>query len=517
MKKETATKKEISSKKPIPPIVSVMGHIDHGKTTLLDYIRKSCTEGTDSRHKNVAEGEAGGITQHVSAYEVKRTGSDGKVKSITFLDTPGHEAFAGIRSRGAQVADIAILVVSAEDGVKPQTKEALKFITKSKTPFIVALTKTDKPSANIERAKQSLLENEIYVEGYGGEIPCVPVSGVTGEGVSDLLDMILLVAEVENISGETDKPAEGVVLEATRSKESGISATLIVKNGTLKKGMAVVVGNAISPLRQMENFAGKKIETAGPGTPVSILGWDGMPETGGEFISFATKKEADKYLETSRTSTMSRNGHTEIKIDLRVALPIVVKADVSGTLEAIEYELGKLATEKIYPKIIQAGTGTINESDLKIASGIEGSLMLGFNVKVDNAARNLSERDGVKIELFTIIYKLIERVQEILIERTPKFETSETRGTAKIIRMFSQVKDKQIIGGKVTEGSIGVGDEFKIMRRGAEVGKGRIRELQQKKVKTSEVQKDLEFGAQVEARIEIAPGDMIESFVLVQK
>ena len=494
-----------------------MGHIDHGKTTLLDYIRTCCATDAHARPKNVAPGEAGGITQHVSAYEVERKTADGKTKSITFLDTPGHEAFAGIRSRGADVADIAVLVVSAEDGVKPQTLEALKFITKSKTPFIVALTKIDKPSANIERAKQSLLEKEIYIEGYGGEIPCVEVSGVSGKGIPELLDMILLVAEVENISGTISKPAEGVILEVTRSKERGISATLIIKDGTLKKGMAIVAGDAVSPLRQMENYAGKKIETAGPGTPVSVVGWDEMPETGCAFLSFATKKEAEKYLANVRSATQNPVAQKKAAIDERVAIPIVIKADVSGTLEAIQYELGKLETEKIFPKVIQAGTGDINESDLKIASGTKDALMFGFNVKIDSAARNLSERDGVKIEMFSIIYKLIERAQEILLERTPKFETAEVRGTAKIIRMFSQVKDKQIIGGKVIEGAIAVGDEFKIMRRGAEVGTGRIRELQQKKVKTSEVAKDLEFGAQVEARIEIAPGDTIDSFVIVSK
>jgi translation initiation factor IF-2 len=281
--------------------------------------------------------------------------------------------------------------------------------------------------------------------------------------------------------------------------------------------MAIVAGNAISPLRQMENFADKKIEVAGPGTPVSILGWDSMPNTGDTFFSFATKKEAEKYLADSRTTVKSRTSQMSEASEEKLAVPIIIKADVSGTLEAIEYELGKLATDKIFLKVVQAGTGNVNESDIKIASGIKDSLVFGFNVKIDNPAKSLSERDSVKIELFSIIYKLVERAQEIVLERTPKIETVETRGTAKIIRMFSQVKDRQIIGGKVTDGSIGVGDEFKIMRRGAEVGTGKIRELQQKKVKTSEVAKDYEFGAQVEARIEIAPGDSIESFVIVKK
>ena len=491
---------------PRAPVVAVMGHIDHGKTTLLDYIRKT----------NTAEKEAGGITQHVSAYEVVHKTAEGILKPITFLDTPGHEAFAGIRSRGARVADIAILIVSGEDGVKPQTLEALKFIKESKLPFIVAITKIDKPSVNIERAKQSLLEHEIYVEGYGGEIPCIAVSGVSGAGVNDLLDMILLVAEVENISGHPDKAAEGVVLEVSRSKEKGIAATLIVKDGTLKKSMVIVSGAVSSPLRMMENFMGENIQSALPGTPVRVWGWDKAPQTGEVFRSFLTKKEAERYLENP-PAAVQKASRTSSAPEQRLPVPMVIKADTSGTLEAIQYELKKLATDKIFPKVIQAGAGDINESDLKIATGNEHALVLGFNVKIDNAAKNLAERDTVKIELFSIIYKLIERVQEILVERTPKTEVTEIRGKAKIIRLFSAVKDKQIIGGKVIEGSINVGDEFRIIRRSAEVGSGRIRELQQQKQKTSEVLADREFGAMAEARIEIAPGDVLEAFVIVQK
>ncbi len=519
-----ATEKGINT--PRPPVVAVMGHIDHGKTTLLDYIRKAA----------VAEKEAGGITQHVSAYEVevpqkepksreseanrgipRQARDDFASRKITFIDTPGHEAFAGVRSRGARVADIAILIVSGEDGVKPQTLETLKFIKENKLPFIVAITKIDKPSANVERVKQSLLENEIYIEGYGGEIPCVPVSAVTGAGVSDLLDMILLVADIENICGNPAKLAEGIVLEVSRSKESGVIATLIVKDGSLQKGMVVVAGRATSVLRMMNNFLGKKIETAPAGTPVSVTGWNEAPKTGDAFISFPTKKEAEKYLETGAKTAAEKPAATQGVPEERVIVPIVIKADVSGTLEAIESELKKLATDKILPKVIVAGTGDINESDLKILSKNPDALIFGFNVKIDTAAKNLADRDGVNVELFTVIYKLIERMQEVLASRTPKMEVVEVRGKAKIMRLFSVVKDKQIVGGKVIEGSIGLGDEFKIMRRGVEVGAGKIRELQQQKVKTSEVIKDREFGTMVEAKIEIAPGDVLETFIIVKK
>ena len=502
---------------PRPPVVAVMGHIDHGKTTLLDYIRKTCATDVKLKHRDAAESEAGGITQYVSAYEVRLRTAENKNRLITFLDPPGHEAFADIRSRGANVADIVILVISAEDGVKPQTLEALKFIKESKTPFIIAVTKIDRPSADINRVKQNLLEHEIYVEGYGGEIPCLSVSSITGAGVNELLDMIILVADMENISGNNKLPAEGVVLEASRSKEKGISATLIIKDGTLRKGMAIVAGRAVSPLRLMENFSGGKIDSAGPGTPVNVFGWDSMPETGEKFVSFSTKKEAEKYLASLGATSPKKTERAKSQTDELTTIPIIIKSDVSGTLEAIKYELGKLATDKIVLKIIQMGTGDINESDIKIASGCKGSLLFGFNVKIDSAAKNLSERDSVNIETFNVIYKLVERVRDILIERTPKTEVVETSGKAKIIRMFSIVKDRQIIGGKVVEGSIKLGDNFKIIRRSTEVGTGKIRELQQQKVKTSEIVKDREFGAMVEARIEIAPGDSIESFVTVTK
>ncbi|MCR4311240.1 MAG: translation initiation factor IF-2 [Candidatus Taylorbacteria bacterium] len=488
------------------PIVAIMGHIDHGKTTLLDYIRKTA----------VAAKETGGITQHVAAYEVTHTTADGAQKNITFIDTPGHEAFCGIRNRGACVADIAVLIVSGEDGVKPQTLEALKFIKASNTPYIVAITKIDKPSASVERVKQSLLENEIYVEGYGGDVPCVPLSGTTGEGVDDLLEMILLVADVVQITGNPGKPAEGTVLEATRSKEKGVTATLIVQDGTLKKSMYVVAGKALSVLRTMEDSLGCRIDSATLSDPVCVAGWSELPKAGIPFYSFENKKEAEAFIANGSEMALEEKKVAQAP-GQRVTVPVVVKADVGGTLEAVLYELGKLATDTVCIKVIQSGTGNINESDIKIATGGDGAMVIGFNVKVDNIAQALAERDGITVELFTIIYKLAERMQEVVIERTPKVTTTEVHGSAKIIRFFSAVKDKQVIGGKVLDGSIQVGNEFKIMRRGAEVGTGKIRELQQQKVKTNEVEKDREFGALAEARIQIAPGDVLDMFVLVTK
>lgn len=493
---------------PRQPVVAIMGHIDHGKTTLLDYIRQTA----------VAMKETGGITQRVAAYEVTRKASDGKESKITFIDTPGHEAFLAVRSRGAAVADIAVLIVSGEDGVKPQTLEALKFINDAKLPLIVVISKIDKPSADIERTKQNLLENGIYIEGYGGTIPCVALSGKTGEGVSDLLDMVLLVAEMENIYADFKKPAEGIVLESSRSKEKGVAATLIIKNGCLKKGMAIVSGATLSSLRHMENFAGKKIEVAESGMPVIVFGWDKMPSPGTGFVSFANKNEAEKYRsEQNEKTVQGKSFSANAPKEERTLVPLIIKADTLGSLDAILHELDKFKSDKIVPKIIQPGTGTINESDIKAALTSAASIVLGFNVQVDGPAKNLALRDGISIELFDIIYKLTERVAEILRKRTPKIKVAEMSGRAKIVRMFNAVKDRQILGGKVTEGIIRQGEIFKIIRRTAEVGEGKIKGLEQAKVKTSEVAEGHEFGAMVEAKIEIAPGDTIETFVIVEK
>lgn len=490
----------------------MLGHVDHGKTTLLDYIRKTA----------VAKKEAGGITQKVSAYEIEHKTPDGKTARITFLDTPGHEAFAGIRARGAAAADIAILVVSAEDGVKPQTLEAARFLRESKTPFVVALTKTDKPNADIERAKQNLLENEIYIEGYGGSIPCVPLSGRTGEGVPELLEMILLVAEIENISGHPEKPAEGFVLETAKTKEHGVAATLIVKDGSLKKGMFLGVNGIVFLPRALENFLGERIEAAAPGSPVRVMGWERAPEVGSLFRAFSDKKSAEAYRDGFQENTPAhartkKSDRAENPKDARVAVALVVKADSAGTLEAIRHELKKLETEKVFPKIIRSGEGDVNESDIKMTLAREDGIVLGFNVKADASAKRLAERESVALEIFSVIYKLSERVKEILTEKTPKTEVSETKGTAKILKVFSVVKDREILGGKVTDGVLNTGDEIKIIRRGAEIGKAKIRELEQQKVKTSEVAKDREFGALVETKIEIAAGDLLEAFVVVRK
>jgi translation initiation factor IF-2 len=500
----THTQKNISR----PPVVVIMGHIDHGKSTLLDYIRKT----------NTTAKEAGGITQHLGAYEVVHTTSAGKESRITFLDTPGHEAFEGIRTRGVTVADIAVLVVSAEDGVKPQTLEALKSILGAKIPYVVAINKIDKPNASVERTKQSLAENEIYIEGYGGTTPSVPISALSGEGVSDLLDMILLVAELEDLKGDADKPAEGVVIEADLDSKTGVSATLIIKEGTLKAGMTIAAGDAVSPVRILHDYQGKKIEEAGLSKPVKVIGFSKVPSVGVWFKSFDSKKDAEKYaLEHREKDSAKIENVKEETAENTVVIPVIIKADVTGSLEGIRHELKKMKHERVIIKVVSEAIGSISENDIKLASGTKDALIIGFNTSVDAKARSLAERSGTEIKLFDIIYKVVEYLDEVAKVRTPKIFGEQITGKAKIIRIFSKNKDKQVLGGKVQLGELRVGEEIRILRRDAEIGKGRIRELQSQKVKVSEIKEGFEFGTMVESKIEIAEGDKIEGFTIVEQ
>ncbi len=323
------------------PVVAIMGHIDHGKSTLLSYIRKSAEP----------LNEAGGITQHISAYEVEHTSGEGKKHNITFVDTPGHEAFCGIRRRGASVADLVVLVVSAEDGVKPQTLEALSSIKGANTPFIIAINKIDKPEANIEKTKQSLTENEIYIEGYGGDIPVVALSAKSGEGVPELLDMIILVAEMENLTGNPGIPASGTIIESNRDIKKGISATCIIKNGTLEKGMYITSGIATAPIRMMENYLGKAIDGATFSSPIKIIGWDELPIVGDPFETHKTREEAKEKIEKEKTFRSSPE-YLESKIDNTETsstnnISVIVKADTGSSLEALVSEIKKLKTESV--------------------------------------------------------------------------------------------------------------------------------------------------------------------------
>ncbi len=488
-----------------PPVIAIMGHVDHGKSTLLDYIRKS----------NVVDGEVGGITQRLSAYEVRHKTKDGKELPITFLDTPGHAAFTAMRQRGAKVADIAVLVVSAEDGVKPQTLEALKTITEAKIPYIVAINKIDREGADVDRTKVSLAEAGVYVEGFGGSVSFTPISAKTGAGVSDLLDLMLLTAELEDLKADSSHKASGIVIEANLDKKKGVTATLVIKDGTLKTGSYLVAGSAMAPVRIMENFLAKPIKEATFSSPIRIIGWNMMPEVGAEFKTFDSKKEAEQYIETLKKTPIQNNRRAED--ENMPIIPVVVKAAEVGGLDAVVQEINKLKNDKIKIKIIQSGVGDITENDIKIASGKPETLVIGFSTKTDAAAKSAAEKIPLEIHTFEIIYKLSEWLEEIVAARTPKTQVEESIGLVKVLKQFSKVKDRQVLGGRVEKGSIEVGAEVKILRRDFEIGRGRVRELQRQKNKVGEVPEGQEFGTMIESKIEIAPGDRLESFKIVEK
>jgi translation initiation factor IF-2 len=498
-----------------PPIVTVVGHIDHGKSTLLDYIRKS----------NVVAGEAGGITQHLSAYQAHHKNAQGE-HLITFLDTPGHEAFTAMRSRGLRVADVAILVVSSEEGVKLQTLEALKLIQEAEIPYVIAFTKIDKPGANLERAKMSMLEHQVFLEGMGGDVPWVAVSGKSGEGIPELLDLILLAAELEGISADPKAAGKGLVIEAHVDAKRGNTATLIVQDGTLESGEFIVSGSSLAPVRIMENFLGKPVKEAAPGSPVRIVGFSTLPSVGQEWHAVETKREAEsevKEFATAETASAHRvSSQASAEGGETSVLPLIIKTDVAGTGEAVVHEMQKLPQHpKLQVRVVSRGVGTITEGDVKLVGARTDSaqpgIIIGFNVKVEGPARDLAERLGVKIELFDIIYKLTEWLGAELEERRPREHVEELVGSAKVLKFFSMQKGRVVLGGRVEEGELRENTEIKVMRRDIELGRGRIVSLQTQKTPVKTVEAGKEFGAQLKLDIEPAAGDKLEAFTVAFK
>ncbi|MBI4086544.1 translation initiation factor IF-2 [Candidatus Kaiserbacteria bacterium] len=487
-----------SNSVPRPPIVVVMGHIDHGKSTLLDYIRKT----------NVVEGEAGGITQRLSAYVVEHTTKEGETKKITFLDTPGHEAFQKMRLRGADVADVAILVVSAEDAVMPQTLEALASIKTASIPYIVAINKIDKPSADIARTQASLIEHEIYIEGMGGDVPWVAISAKVGTGVAELLDVLLLAAELAELKGDENASASGKVIEAHLDQKRGTHATLLITDGRLKGGQYVVSGRSIAPVRIMEDFRGKSIKEAGLSEPVGVVGWNSVPKVGARFMSVASKKEAEAAATEDVTLASAEQFDPSLPL-----IPILVKVDRLGTGEAIEHELGKLKSERVQVRVIDKRVGSITASDVQNIQATDHAIIVGFNVPVERGAADLAERLGVEIKTFSVIYELSEWLEAAIKARTPETEVERRTGRAKILKTFSVQKNVQVLGGRVEEGMLAVGNPVKITRRDMEIGRGKVQNLQQQKADVQSVSTD-EFGMQISSTTEIAAGDYIEAFTI---
>lgn len=484
-----------------PPVVVIMGHIDHGKSTLLDYIRKT----------NIVDSEAGGITQHLSAYVVEHTTKEGSKEKITFLDTPGHAAFQKMRLRGADVADIAILIVSAEDGVKPQTLEALASIKAAGIPYIVAINKIDKPAADVPRTQASLIENEIYIEGMGGDIPFALISAKSGTGVDELLDLIILAADLAELKADTNANAEGTILEGHMDTQRGTSVTMIITNGTLRSGSYVVSGTVFAPVRIMEDFLGRPIKEASLSTPVGIVGFTDVPKVGASFVTVDSKKEAE-LLVTKQTAAMSQTLRFE-RTNLPF-VPILIKADVLGTIDAIKHELEKFESDRVAVRVIGASVGEITAADVQNVSATENAIIVGFNVKVARAASELALRLNVEIDTFDIIYELSEWLDAALKNRTPKREDEVVSGRAKIIKEFSTQKNSHVLGGRMEEGTIRLKQTVRVLRRDIEIGKGTVTNLQQTKSDTDSVS-DGEFGMQISTKIDLAPGDYIEGIDLV--
>jgi len=486
---------------PRPPIVVVMGHIDHGKTTLLDYIRKT----------KVTESEAGGITQRAAAYEVSLDPTRDK-KMITFLDTPGHEAFTSIRKRGAKIADIAVLVIAADDKVNEQTIESIETIKEANMPFVVAINKVDKESANAEKIKKELSEKEIFLEEWGGKIPCVNISAKTGQGVNELLEMIVLLADMEELKTNPQDNASGFVLESHIDGKRGIAATLLIQNGQLKKGMYVASGDAMAPVRIFEDFSGAPIAEAGAAAPVKIVGFNKSPEVGTEFKSFDSKKDAKK-------STNAINAKiTKLKLgfssgpekEKQTLIPIVIKTDVAGSAEAIEKQIKKLDDEKISFNILRAETGVINEDDIKLASSGEKAIAIGFNTNCPAGIKTLAERLGVTVKLFDIIYEAEDWLKKEAKKREPIEEKEEVIGKAKILKIFRDEKNKKIVGGEATEGKILPGKNVKIYRRDFLLGEGKILELKKMQTRAEEIKEGEQFGALIQTKAPIEPKDTLE-------
>lgn len=487
---------------PRPPIVAVMGHIDHGKSSLLDYIRKA----------NVTAGEAGGITQHVSAYEAVHP-YEGADRTITFLDTPGHEAFRALRSRGAAVADVAILVIAAEEGVKPQTVEAYQAIEESGIPFVVAFTKMDKPGADLERAKISILETGIYLEGLGGSVPFAGVSSKTGEGIPELLDLVLLTADLAELTGDPSLPGEGFVLESSQDPKRGISATLILKNGSMAPNSVVVAGTAFAPVRFIEDFKGARLPIANPSQPIRISGWGELPAAGTPFTTVKTRKEAEKLVGGGKATGIAR-GESLGDVTGKVTLPVLLKADVTGSLEAIRHELSKLSHERVVIRIVDEGVGGVGEADVKSAHA-GGAIVIAFNTPVDSTARDMADRLLVSIETFSIIYDLEKRVAELLAERSPRVTSEEVMGEAKVLKTFNATGTKQVMGAKWISGELSLNDMVKIDRRGVDLGRGKLTNLQVARADVQTIKGEGEFGLQVESKADIGPGDTLIAYRLV--
>ncbi|OJU92612.1 MAG: translation initiation factor IF-2, partial [Burkholderiales bacterium 66-5] len=508
---EAFTAEEVSSHEaeslPRAPVVTVMGHVDHGKTSLLDYIRRT----------KVATGEAGGITQHIGAYHVKTPRG-----IVTFLDTPGHEAFTAMRARGAQATDIVILVVAADDGVMPQTKEAIKHARAAKVPIVVAITKSDKPEANPDRVKQELVAQEVVPEEYGGDAPFVAVSSKTGMGIDELLENVLLQAEVLELKAPIDAMAKGLVIEAQLDKGRGPVATILVQSGTLKVGDMVLAGQTFGRVRAMGDENGRAIKEAGPSIPVEIQGLSEVPQAGDEFMVLGDERRAREIATYRagkfRNTKLARQQAAKLEnvfADLQSGevqhLPIIVKADVQGSQEALSQSLLKLSTEEVKVQLVYAGVGGISESDVNLAIASK-AIVIGFNVRADANARKAAEMNAVDLRYYNIIYDAVDELKAAMSGMLAPEQREEALGTAEIRTVFVATKIGTIAGSYITSGQVTRNCKFRLLREHVVIYTGEVESVRRLKDDVKEVKEGFECGIKLRNYTDIKEGDELEFF-----
>ena len=504
---ETDVEEENLAKR--PPIITVMGHVDHGKTSLLDAIRKS----------KVTSTEAGGITQHIGAYTVEVNG-----ETLTFLDTPGHEAFTAMRARGAQITDVVILVVAADDGIMPQTVEAINHCKAANVPMIVAINKMDREGANPDRVKQELTEHGLVVEDWGGDIIAVPVSAKTRENIDTLLEMVLLTSEMQELKADAGRKAKGTVVEAKLDKGRGAVATLLVQNGTLHMGDSIIVGSTYGRIRAMFDDSGKKIKSAGPSIPVEVLGLSEVPAAGDRFTVVKDEKTARNMAEARKEKIRQESFATSHRVSLEdlysqikegsvKELSVIVKADVQGSVEAIKASLEKLSTDDVKVRVIHGAVGAISETDITLAAA-SNAIVIGFNVRPDNNAVAASERDGVEVKTYRVIYDAIEDIKSAMIGMLDPEYKEVVLGTAEIRAIYKISNVGTIAGGYVLTGKLVRNADVRVIREGIVIFESKLASLKRFKDDVKEVNAGYECGFSVEKFNDIKEGDIIEAYTM---
>ena len=492
-----------------PPVVTVMGHVDHGKTSLLDRLRQA----------NVQSGEAGGITQHIGAYQVESGG-----KKLTFIDTPGHEAFTEMRARGAKVTNVVILVVAADDGVMPQTDEAIEHARAAEVPMVVALNKIDVPNANPDRVYAELSERELVPEAYGGDTVTVPVSAKTGEGIAELLENVLIVAELEDLKANPNAPASGYVVESERDPGRGPVATLLVNRGTLRRGDTVLAGTAYGRVRAMLDYTGQRINEAGPGDPVEILGLSGVPEAGTRFEAMdheRTARDRAQQAEAALRRQELAQGGTRRTLEELLGeggvqdLNLVVKADVAGSVEALKEALARLSTEEVRVNIVRSGVGAVTDSDVMLGTA-SGGIVLGFNVRPTATAKQVAEREGVEIRTYDVIYKALEEIEAAMRGMLAPDTQEREMGTAEVRAIFRVPNVGVVAGCYVTSGEIFRNNRVRVVRDGTVIYEGNIASLRRFRDDVRSVRSGFECGVGIENFNDIKEGDVLEFFEVVE-